>query len=197
MPELLPIYEQLIELAGCSQAVWPKTPLLVRNYDYSPHLFEGNLLYTNWRRPVIAMIDCLWGVLDSLNEAGLTVSLAFAGRKKVGQGFAIPLILRYSLEMCETTTEASQALRRVPVQTPYNVTVLDRAGQVITAQLGPDQTARISDAPLNSSRPAILLKIKLPWCSKNLRSRVGISWQALQVQVVLRCIRSRVVAKMQ
>ncbi|HRV95421.1 MAG TPA: carcinine hydrolase/isopenicillin-N N-acyltransferase family protein, partial [Anaerolineae bacterium] len=98
MPELIPIYQQLTDLAGggdlaarflslycppaylsgCSQAVWSgDSPVLVRNYDYSPKLFEGNLLYTRWLRPVIAMSDCLWGVLDGINDAGLAVSLAF------------------------------------------------------------------------------------------------------------------------
>ncbi|MDX1522405.1 MAG: C45 family peptidase [Anaerolineae bacterium] len=171
MPELLPVYEQLVELAGggdvparflslycpppylsgCSQAVWPQTPLLVRNYDYSPRLFEGNLLYTKWLRPVIAMSDSLWGVLDGINEAGLAVSLAFGGRKMAGKGFGIPLILRYILELCDTADEAGAVLQRVPVHMPYNVTVLDRAGQVLTAYLGPDRPAEITTTPVSTN----------------------------------------------
>lgn len=171
MPELLPIYEQVVELAGggdlaarflslynpppylsgCSQAVWPKTPLLVRNYDYSPRLFEGNLLYTHWQRPVIAMIDCTWGVLDGINGTGLSVSLAFGGRKIVGEGFGIPLILRYILEFCETTAEAAEVLQRVPVHMPYNVTALDRAGRVVTAYLGPDHPAQLTESLVSTN----------------------------------------------
>lgn len=160
MPELVPIYEQLAELAGggdlaarflsmycpppylagCSQAVWLKgEPFLVRNYDYDPKLYDGILLRTNWRRPVIAMVDCLWGALDGMNDAGLVASLAFGGRKMVGEGFGVPLILRYLLEVCDTTDEAKSALQRIPSHMPYNVTVLDRTGTFTTAFLSPDR----------------------------------------------------------
>jgi predicted choloylglycine hydrolase len=172
MPELLPIYDELVALAGggdvaarflscycpppylsgCSQAVWPKPePLLVRNYDYSPHLFEGNLLYTNWLRPVIAMSDSLWGVLDGLNEAGLVVSLTFGGRKVVGDGFGVPLLLRYLLEVCADTPTAREILPRIPVHMPYNVTVLDRQGAFLTAYLAPDRPAVITTEPVGTN----------------------------------------------
>jgi len=172
MPELLPIYDQLAELAGggdlaarflsmycpppylsgCSQAVWSRSePMLVRNYDYSPKLFEGNLLYTRWIQPVIAMIDSLWGVLDGLNEAGLVISLTFGGRKVVGDGFGIPLILRYILELCQTTDQAIEVLRGVPVHMPYNVTVLDRTGQFATAYLSPNEPTIVTNSPVGTN----------------------------------------------
>ena len=118
MPELLPTYEHLLELSGggdqasrflslykptpymsgCSQAVWSRgEPLLIRNYDYSPSLWEGVLLHSKWNgRNVIAMSDCPWGALDGMSQSGLAVSLAFGGRRVVGDGFGIPLILRTS-----------------------------------------------------------------------------------------------------
>lgn len=161
MPELLPTYERLVELSGggdlqarflslycpppyltgCSQAVWPgELPVLVRNYDYSPFLFEGVILKTAWNgRQVIAMSDCLWGVLDGMNEEGLALSLSFGGRREVGPGFGVPLVLRYILEFCTTTREAAKVLQRVPVHMTYNVTVLDRTGQFLTAYLAPDR----------------------------------------------------------
>ncbi|MCB0154587.1 MAG: hypothetical protein KDF65_07305 [Anaerolineae bacterium] len=169
MPELLPIYEQLVDLtgggdlaarflsfycpppylSGCSQAVWSRSdPILVRNYDYSPDLFEGNLLYTTWLRPVIAVSDSLWGVLDGLNDAGLAVSLTFGGRKLVGDGFGVPLLLRYLLEICEDTPSAAELLPRVPVHMPYNVTILDRSGALVTAYLSPDRAPVISTGPV-------------------------------------------------
>jgi predicted choloylglycine hydrolase len=167
MPELLPIYEQLVELAGgsdlaarflslyrppsyllgCSQAVWTgSNHALVRNYDYSPELFEGNLLRTCWHRPVIAMTDCSWGVLDGINDAGLAVSLSFGGRKIIGDGFGIPLILRYILELCEDVATATEILRRIPTHMPYNVTVVDREGAFATVYLSPGYPAVITDS---------------------------------------------------
>jgi predicted choloylglycine hydrolase len=163
MPELLPTYEVLCELAGgsdlaarflslyrppaflsgCSQAVWPgEEPALIRNYDYSPYLCDAVILHSRWgNRRVIAMTDCLWGCLDGINDAGLAVSLAFGGRRVVGDGFGIPIVQRYVLETCSTAEEAIAVLRRVPTHMAYNVTVVDRWGVFYTAELSPDRPA--------------------------------------------------------
>ncbi len=170
MPELLPTYERLVELAGggdlesrflslyrptpyltgCSQAVWTREqPRLIRNYDYNPKMWEGVLLRTSWNgRQVIAMSDCLWGVLDGINDSGLAVSLAFGGRKIVGDGFGIPLILRYILEFCESTAEAEQVLARVPSHMSYNVTLLDVHGRHRTVFVAPDRAPVITNKHL-------------------------------------------------
>ncbi len=169
MPELLPLYEKLCELAGggdlqarllslyrppaymsgCSQAVWPgDTPLLVRNYDYSPYRCEGSVLMTHWgKHRVIATGDCLWGVLDGINDAGLAVSLTFGGRRAVGDGFGVPLLLRYVLETCSNTAAAVAALRRVPTHMSYNVTVLDETGAFRTLFLAPDREPVVRQLP--------------------------------------------------
>jgi predicted choloylglycine hydrolase len=163
MPELLPTYDTLTELAGggdtaarllalycpppyltgCSQAVWmdDAAQILVRNYDYHPDLAEAAVYHTCWNgRRVIAMSDCLWGVLDGINDAGLVVSLTFGGNRVVGKGFGIPIVLRYILEFCETTDEAMDVLRRVPPHMAYNVTALDAQGRFKTAYLCPGET---------------------------------------------------------
>lgn len=166
MPELVPVWERLTELAGggdqaarllslwcppaylsgCSQAVWNRgAPALVRNYDYSPRLWDGVLLRSAWcGAPVIAMTDVLWGALDGINEAGLAVALAFGGRKVVGEGFGIPLIVRYLLETCGTAAEAESVLRRVPSHMSYNVTAVDAAGAWFTAHVAPDRATAIT-----------------------------------------------------
>jgi predicted choloylglycine hydrolase len=168
MPELVGTYERLCELAGgsdwaarflslyrpppylmaCSQAVWPgDEPMLVRNYDYNPLAVDGLLLNTRWNgRQVIAMSDCLWGVVDGMNDAGLALSLTFGGRRVSGEGFAVPLVLRYILEFCERTAEAAEVLRSVPVHMAYNVTLVDREGHHLTAYLSPDRPPLITSA---------------------------------------------------
>ncbi len=170
LPELVPIYDKLVALAGggdrqarllslwcptpflsgCSQAVFPSADsILVRNYDYSPALCDAVLLYTRWgEKAVIASSDCLWGVLDGVNEDGLVVSLAFGGRTVVGEGFGIPLVLRYVLQLCTTTREAAEVLGRVPVNMAYNVTVLDASGDFVTAFLAPDRPAELRRWPI-------------------------------------------------
>jgi predicted choloylglycine hydrolase len=169
MPELVPTYERLAELGGntdtvarflssfcppsyliaCSQAVWSDdAPFIVRNYDYNPQLCEGVILKTTWNgRQVISMNDCMWGALDGINEDGLSVSLSFGGRKVVGVGFGVPLVLRYVLEFCTTTDEAAAVLERVPVHMSYNVTVLDASGKFVTAYLRPDQPPVVRAVP--------------------------------------------------
>ena len=161
MPDLVPTYERLCELAGgsdlaarflslwrppayisgCSQMVWVgNRPLLVRNYDYDPGLIDGVILKSSWNgRAVLAMTDCLWGVLDGINDAGLAVSLTFGGRRTVGKGFGIPVILRHILEFCDDTREATRVLERVPTHMAYNVTVVDRHARFATAYLSPDR----------------------------------------------------------
>ncbi len=174
MPELLPIYDALCELAGggdiaarflsmykpppylsgCSQAVWSdhEEPLLVRNYDYSPALMEGTLLHSEWLgQKVIATSDCLWGVVDGMNESGLAVSLTFGGRKATGDGFGVPIVLRYVLETCTDIQQAIEALKCIPVHMTYNITVLDKSGQFRTVFLSPDRAAVVRQIPATTN----------------------------------------------
>jgi predicted choloylglycine hydrolase len=165
MPELVPTWERIVELAGggdlaarmlslydppplvtgCSQAVYGGT--LVRNYDFDPALLEGVIALTELTgRRVIGMSDCLWGLLDGVNDAGLAMSLAFGGRRATGPGFAMPLVVRYLLELCETTDEAVSTLARLPVQASYNLTMVDRSGEAVTAHVAPDRLMAVGQA---------------------------------------------------
>ena len=165
MPELVPTWERVVELAGggdvearflslwcpppyiagCSQAVWvdpagTEEPVMLRNYDFAPALLEGSWLATRWRgKRVVAMGDCLWGALDGMNEAGLAASLSFGGSTVSGIGFGIPLVLRYLLEVAQDTAEAVALLRRVPVSMCYSITLLDRKGKWATVFVGSDR----------------------------------------------------------
>lgn len=159
MPELLGTYDTLCDLAGggdlesrflsfynpppylcgCSQAIWRGAETrLIRNYDYPLSKIDATVLQSNWRgRQVLCMSDGLWGVLDGINDTGLTVSLTFGGRRDIGNGFGIPLIQRYILETCCTVDDAKEVLRAVPSHMAYNVTALDAAGDHFTAFLAP------------------------------------------------------------
>tara|TARA_R110002110_G_scaffold13596_6_gene64791 strand:- start:3011 stop:3982 length:972 start_codon:yes stop_codon:yes gene_type:complete len=168
MPEMAPLYDDLCTLAGggdhaarflsfynppaylsgCSQAIWAgKEPVMVRNYDYNPNAFDQLVLRTDWQgRKVMGTSDGLWGLVDGVNDAGLAISLTFGGRRVVGQGFGVPLILRYVLQTCTTTDEATAVLARVPTHMSYNVTVLDKKRKYATAMMGPDRDALITHA---------------------------------------------------
>jgi predicted choloylglycine hydrolase len=168
MPELVGTWETLVDLSGgdetaarmlthwdlprflpgCSQAVVAgPSPLLVRNYDYSPELFEQVVLSSAFTgRKVIGTSDCLWGLLDGMNEDGLVVSLAFGGRPGSAPGFAIPLVVRYLLEVAGSVREARAALDRVPVAMAYNLTMTDVSGEVCTAFVTPGGAPEYSSA---------------------------------------------------
>ncbi len=170
MPELVPTWERLCEqagggdlaarflslwepppyLSGCSQAVWPgDEPLLVRNYDYAAQAFDAVCLHTDWGgREVLGTSDCLIGLVDGMNDAGLAVSLTFGGRREVGRGFGVPIILRYLLQTCETADQAVAALRRLPSHMAYNVTVLDARREAFTAYLAPQRETLVTRSPV-------------------------------------------------
>jgi predicted choloylglycine hydrolase len=170
MPEVVSVYEELVELAGggdlaarmlsiykpppylaaCSQGVWTREggPVLARNYDYAPSRLEGMI----WRsrllgHRVIGMSDCMWGLLDGMNDAGLAISLTFGGRRVLGDGFGIPLVVRYVLETCATSREAQAVLARLPYNLAHNLTIVDGSSDVVTAYLSPDREPIFSRSP--------------------------------------------------
>lgn len=167
MPQLVPLWDRLSPVGGsdegarflshwcppayikgCSQAaVADPAPQLVRNYDYGADSFDALVLRTEWLgRQVIGVSDGLWGLLDGINDAGLSLSLAFGGRRQLGSGFGIPLILRYVLQVAETTAGAVKLLRSLPSHMSYNVTAIDADGIRATVRLAPDRPAREAEA---------------------------------------------------
>jgi predicted choloylglycine hydrolase len=179
MPELMGAYERVVELAGggdlaarmlslyrpppylaaCSQGVWSRegSPVLVRNYDYAPSRMEGIVWSTRLtERRVMGMSDCLWGLLDGMNDAGLAVSLTFGGRRVLGDGFGIPLVVRYLLETCDRVASARESLARLPYALAHNLTVVDSAGDVLTAYLSPDREPVFRTIPAATNHQGIV-----------------------------------------
>jgi predicted choloylglycine hydrolase len=175
MPELVPAYERVVELAGgndlaarmlslykpppylaaCSQGAWTRAG--VRNYDYAPSRFEGVVWSTRLlERRVIGMSDCLWGLLDGMNDAGLAVSLTFGGRRALGDGFGIPIVTRYLLETCTTVDEARTTLARLPYSLSHNLTLVDRDARVLTAYLSPDREPIFREFPAATNHQGIV-----------------------------------------
>ena len=160
LPKFVPIYEAMVDLAGggdhaarflaqycppplfrgCSQAVYlADEAVMVRSYDFSPYLFDGILMHTRFeQRRVIAMLDCMSGVLDGINDDGLAVSMSFGGREEFGEGFGISILLRYLLEFAGSVSEACELIPGIPIQGAYNVMLLDRDGHFETVALNAD-----------------------------------------------------------
>lgn len=169
MPELVPTWEAMMRVAestgeaervgrmlsmwcppafagGCSQiALSDPEPVLIRNYDWDPALFECVIASTAYRgTPVIGTSDCLWGLVDGMNGNGLAISLTIGGRPGHGRGFAIPLVVRYLLETCSTVDEAVERLRGIPVAQAYNLTFVDASGAFASAFVAPGEEVEVS-----------------------------------------------------
>ena len=167
MPELVATWEQMVALTGhdplaarmltlydpprflpgCSQAVLTAgRPLLIRNYDYRPDLCERTVYSSAFTgRRVIGSGDCLWGLVDGMNEDGLTVSLTAVAHPAGPAGFAVPLVVRYLLETATTVAQAREILARVPINMAYNLTLLDRSGDTATVFVAPGARPEVSD----------------------------------------------------
>jgi predicted choloylglycine hydrolase len=176
LPELVDAWRRLVDLAdgdelvarmltlydppafqpGCTQAVGltEAGPVLVRNYDYGPWLFEQVVTSTCFAGArIIGTSDCLWGLLDGMNQAGLAASLAYGGQRGTGPGFGIPLVVRYLLETCDTVAAVRDTLARVPVNAAYNLTVLDAGGEHVTAFVAPGCPPVFSRLPVAANHP--------------------------------------------
>ena len=171
MPQIVPVYDRLVALAGNSDraarflSTWcPPRYLggcslaalsdgidvrLLRNYDLSPDLNEGLLLRSEWTgRPVMGMVEFLWGLSDGINDAGLSVALAYGGRSETGEGFGITTILRYVLEVCDTVEEALEVFARVPSHMAYNIVLADASGATESVELAPGGGVRRMPHPI-------------------------------------------------
>jgi predicted choloylglycine hydrolase len=173
MPELMSAYEAMVAAVGgddplsarlftmwrppgaaiaCSQAVLragERGPRLVRNYDYPAELMDAVILRSSLgERQVIGVTDVVWGLCDGMNDRGLVVSLTFGGRASMGEGFGVPIVVRYLLEICDTVTEAREALARIPVAHTHNLTIADVEGDVVTAYLNPDRPPSFRRLPI-------------------------------------------------
>jgi predicted choloylglycine hydrolase len=135
-------------VAACSIAIIAgPAPMLIRNYDYPPSLCDALALRTHWSgRAVLGMADCGWGLMDGINDHGLAIAISFGGRRAVGRGFGIGLVVRCLLQLCTTTQEAVERLMRLPVQMSYNVAMLDALGDHRIVQTAPDRPAEASFA---------------------------------------------------
>ncbi len=178
MPELVPTWERLVALAGgdevaarmlslwdppefepgCAQLVLQQPQrLLIRNYDYSPDLFEQVVFSSRFTgRPVIGTGDCLWGLLDGMNADGLMVSFTYGGRPGSGHGFAISLVVRYLLEVCVSVKDARAVLERLPVSMAYNLTISDSSGSTVTAFVAPGSAPAFFDTALATNHRGLV-----------------------------------------
>ena len=71
--------------------------------------------------------------------------------KESGTGFGAPIVLRYLLEFFETTHEAAEVLRHIPFHMAYNVLIVDKFGNFVTAFTRPDGPTLIRRTPASTN----------------------------------------------
>jgi predicted choloylglycine hydrolase len=183
MPELMPLYDSLLTAldcddqqarflclynpppvaSACSQFIVTKPfSVLIRNYDFPPQKCDGIILCTTWGDArVLAMGDCIWGVLDGVNSAGLAVSLSLGGAGIHGDGFGVTLILRYLLQTCDSVDLALKTLGRIPISMDYNIALVDSTGDSATAYVAPLREPQITAHRFSANHPPDTLNCRL------------------------------------
>lgn len=173
MPELYPLYQSLVKqldcddlqarflslycpptfYSACSQLIYQgEETALIRNYDFPAFLCEGTIIKSHWLdKGVIATADCVWGVLDGINDQGLSVSINYGGSLIEGKGFGITIVMRYILEVCNTVEEAIAVLHRVPVHLDYNIALLDKSGNHATVFIAPGREPNVTQATISTN----------------------------------------------
>ena len=91
-----------------------------------------------------------------MNDRGLAVSLTFGGLPGTGDGFAIPLVVRYLLEVCDTVDEARRVIDRIPVAASYNLTMTDRSGRGGHGIRGAGRVPEYFDMPLATNHRGLV-----------------------------------------
>lgn len=71
---------------------------------------------------------------DGINEYGLAIGLTFIYPAIIKPGFNAGLLVRYLLEKCQTTEEAIQKLKLLPIASQQTLTIADANGDIVVIE---------------------------------------------------------------
>ena len=75
---------------------------------------------------------------DGVNERGLAAGLTFIYPRVVKPGLNAGMLVRYILEKCETTAQAVDALKTLPIASEQTVTLADKTGDIAVVECNPE-----------------------------------------------------------
>ena len=113
-----------------------------RNYDFFPSFRPYCELYRTYPDGALASIGCSdhWvGRHDGVNEAGVAVAIAYAGRYDGHPGVMFSLAARAIMDRCRSTREAVVLLEGIPHVRNTNFLVADATGRIAVVEVGPDK----------------------------------------------------------
>lgn len=140
-------------MQGCSQvgilcqATEKGKPLVGRNYDFHPDLWERRLVSFRASRGFssIGSSQFVVGRLEGINSAGLYVGMSFAhGRNTpngISGGFFFSTIVRIVLDQAKNLSEAVSLIQALPHSSPYNYLVVDESGKGAVVEVGLSRVA--------------------------------------------------------
>ncbi|WP_153721557.1 C45 family autoproteolytic acyltransferase/hydolase [Sporosarcina cascadiensis] len=122
----------------------------VRNYDFSPALYDARLVFTNPKTGYasVGFSQQVIGRLDGMNEKGLVAGLHFVSAEHKQPGFIATTIVRMLLEKCATIEEAIKLLAEIPHGYCYNYSLTDRSRKSVMIEAAPDSQVVNNTNPL-------------------------------------------------
>jgi predicted choloylglycine hydrolase len=124
---------------GCSAFV--DHQYYVRNYDFSPDIYDGLLLLFD-SKSVLASCGYslqLIGRHDGVNETGLAIGLHFVNNQEYQEGIAAWTSVRMVLDACKSVEEAIDLLKELPHASCYNFSLGDSKGNYAAVEVSPEK----------------------------------------------------------
>ncbi|MGM7703493.1 C45 family autoproteolytic acyltransferase/hydrolase [Pseudalkalibacillus sp. Hm43] len=128
-----------LEAIGCSSKV--TQDYLVRNYDFSPAIYDHQLVFS---QPTEAAASAGYtlhqmGRHESVNEHGVATALHFVNNANQVTGFMSSTIVRMMADLCKSTDDCIQLLKELPHACSYNYSIGDQNGNHAVVETAPEK----------------------------------------------------------
>lgn len=126
-----------IQGMGCSSIVNSK--MLVRNYDFSPEVYDARLVLVQPEDGYASVGHSLHvtGRTEGMNEKGLAVALHFVNSEETQIGLTAASVIRILLDTCKNTDEAIDMIQQLPHSWSYNFSIGDSEGNTAVVEQSP------------------------------------------------------------
>ncbi|MEC5424752.1 C45 family autoproteolytic acyltransferase/hydrolase [Virgibacillus sp. C22-A2] len=125
------------EAMGCSAII--TTDYYVRNYDFSPTLYDGifSLVQPDTAFATAGYNLQLIGRHDGVNQEGLVAGLHFVSNNDYTRGVSPWTSIRMVLDIFSTTDDAINMLKEIPHSACYNFSLGDKKGNIAEVEASP------------------------------------------------------------
>jgi len=126
-----------IQGMGCSSMV--NHNMLVRNYDFSPEVYDARFVFVQPNEGYASVGHSLlvMGRTEGVNEKGLAVALHFVNNKDTQTGLSAASVIRIILDTCKNTEEAINVIKQLPHSWSYNFSIGDAEGHAVVVEESP------------------------------------------------------------